>query len=120
MYVLTEISEINEILNEYEGNQARLWMFDISHMKFALKIYSDEKEDVIYLVMSGCKYIKGSFYLYNPKFLITQSFDVGIDETIYKIIDKNSDFELISTTGVALAKGLELEFGDSFENFLKE
>ncbi len=119
MNLSTKIDEINNILNDYEGNQARIWLFDITHTKLAVKIFSNQRKDIIYLVMSGCKYIKGSFSLNNPKFFISQYFDSKTLETTSKIIDKNSDFELNSTAGIALAKGLESEFGDSFENFLK-
>lgn len=120
MNILTEVKEINEILNEYRGNQARVWMFDITHVKLAIKIYSNQKGDVIYLIMSGCKYIKGLFSLCNPDLYIAQYSDDEISQTVLKLIDKNSDFELSSTSGIALAKGMESEFGDSFENFLQE
>ncbi|MDO3426017.1 hypothetical protein QWT87_14040 [Chryseobacterium sp. APV1] len=120
MNISTKIDEINNILNDYTGDQARIWLFDITHTKLAIKINSKQKQDIIYLVMSGCKYLKGAFSLNNPKFFVSQYYDHKALETISKIIDENSDFELSSTTGIALAKGLESEFGDSFEGFLKE
>lgn len=119
MNISTEINEINKVLIEYNGNQARIWLFDISHTKLAIKIYSNQKKNIVYLIMSSCKYIKGSFSLENPKFLVSQDFDKDTLQTIFKVMDQNSDFELISTAGVGLAKGLESEFGDSFEGFLK-
>jgi len=119
MEITSEIDEINKMLDEYEGDQARIWLFDISHVKMAIKIYSKQREELLYLVVAGCKYIKGFFCLNNPKFSIVQYFDNEISEMVFKIIDKNSDFELSATSGVAIAKGLESDFGDSFESFLK-
>ncbi|MCE3076306.1 hypothetical protein [Chryseobacterium gwangjuense] len=120
MKISSKIQEINEILVDYEGDEARIWLFDISHTKLGLKIYSNKKEEVIYLVISGCKHIKGSFSVNNPKFIVTESFDSEITETVFKILDKSSDFELVANSGIALAKGLDEEFGNSFEDFLKE
>ncbi|WP_294211275.1 hypothetical protein [uncultured Chryseobacterium sp.] len=120
MKLASEINKINEILSEYDSNKAKIWLFDISHIKIAIKIFSAEDENIIYLVAAGCKYIKGFFSLQNPKFSIIQYFSEENLETEFKIIDVNSDFELIATVGVALAKGIETEFGDSFENFLRE
>lgn len=119
MEITADINRINQILNEYQGDEARIWFFDITHVKLAIRIYSERKEDLLYLVASGCKYIKGSFSMNNPELFVTKYFDDNVSETIFKIVDNKSNFELISTAGIALAKGLESEFGDSFENLLK-
>jgi len=120
MNISTEISKINKILVDYKGEQAKIWLFDISHTKLAIKIFSNDKEDIIYLIMSGCKYIRGRFSLKNPKFIVNKNFDDGTLETKIELVDENSDFKLISTAGIALAKGLEQEFGTSFENFISD
>lgn len=120
MEIVTDINRINQILTEYQGDKAKIWMFDISHIRLAIKIYSKRKDDVLFLVMMGCKYIKGNFKLDNPKLSVKKDFDTETSEVIFKIIDEVRDFELISTGGVALAKGIEAEFGDSFERFLLE
>ncbi|MFC7346920.1 hypothetical protein ACFQO9_09355 [Chryseobacterium zhengzhouense] len=41
-------------------------------------------------------------------------------EHVYRLLDLNADFKLEGLSGIALAKGLESEFGDSFEDFLKK
>ena len=120
MNITTSISEINKILIDYRGEQAKIWMFDISHTKLAIKVYSKENQEIIYLIILGCKYLKGFFSLNNPKFYVIQYYNIKTSETILKLMDENSDFELNSTAGIALAKGLEQEFGDSFENFLMD
>lgn len=119
MKITSEIDKINKMLQN-SGEYAKIWLFDTSHVKMAIKIYSKQSEELFYLVAAGCKHIKGSFYLHNPKFSIIQYFDDESLETVFKIIDDNSDFELKATAGVALAKGVDSEFGDSFEDFLKE
>jgi hypothetical protein len=118
MEIITEVKKINEIINDYKGTKANIWLFDISHIKLAMKIYSNEKEETLYLVLAGCKYIKGSFSLNNPDLFVSENFDDKTSEVIFKVTDNNSDFELTSSSGVALAKGIESEFGNSFENFL--
>lgn len=119
MEITSDIDRINQILNEYQGDQARIWFFDITHIKLAIRIYTERKDDLLYLVVSGCKYIKGAFSMNSPELFVTKYFDDNISEILFKIVDNKSNFELISTAGIALAKGLESEFGDSFENLLK-
>ncbi|MCX8525688.1 hypothetical protein OF897_17370 [Chryseobacterium formosus] len=120
MEITSEIITINKILNEYKSDQARIWMFDITHVKIAIKIYSKQSEEILYFVAAGCKHIKGFFSLCNPKLSVTQSFDNENSEILFKITDENSDFELTSTSGIALAKGLDIEFGDSFDDFIQD
>ena len=120
MEITTDINRVNQILTEYQGDKAKVWLFDISHIRLAIKIYSKRKDEVLFLLIIGCKYIKRTFMLDNPKLSVKKDFDTEASEVIFKIIDDIRDFELISTGGVALDKGIELEFGDSFEGFLLE
>jgi hypothetical protein len=120
MKITSEIDNINKMLNDYNGDQAKVWLFDISHAKMAIRIYSQQKNKLLYLVVAGCKYMKGPFSLFYPKLSVNQYFDNTVSEMVFKIVDRNSDFELSATSGIALAEGLESEFGDSFEDFLKK
>ncbi len=74
---------------------------------------------VIYLVMGSCLYIKGNFSWKNPDLLMSMAFNIEHSENEYKIRDHKAGFELTGNSGIVLAKGLETEFGDSFEDFLK-
>ncbi|OCA73418.1 hypothetical protein [Chryseobacterium arthrosphaerae] len=119
MEIVTDLDTINEILRKADYDQAGIWLFDITHRKLAIKLYSNENEDVIYLVMGSCLYIKGNFSWKNPDLLVSMVFNIEHSENEYKIRDHKADFELIGNSRIALAKGLETEFGDSFEGFLK-
>lgn len=55
----------------------------------------------------------------NPDLLVSMVFNIEHSENEYKIRDHKADFELTGNSGIALARGLETEFGDSFEDFLK-
>lgn len=61
MEIVTDLDTINEILRKADYDQAGIWLFDIPHRKLAIKLYSNENEDVIYLVMGSCLYVKGNF-----------------------------------------------------------
>ncbi|KFF07964.1 hypothetical protein [Chryseobacterium luteum] len=85
----------------------------------AIKISIKENNKIAYLILANCHYIKGSFSIDNPTFSVSQYFNEISLENMYRIIDENNNFELISG-GIALAQGMESEFGENFENFLKK
>jgi hypothetical protein len=120
MKITTNIDEINKILNEYNHEKARIWLFDIAHVRLAMKIYSNRNDEVMYLVLINCEYMGGPFSFNNPELCVNQFFDHNTSVTKFKVMDKKTDFKLISTGGITLAIGQEFEFGDSFEGFLKE
>ena len=109
---------MNEILNEHNNEKARIWLFDITHIKLAIRIYSSKSDEVIYLVMVGCEYIRGFFNLTNPRLSVSQYINDENSDIMFKVIDNKTDFELIATGGITLAKGNESEFGNSLEKFL--
>ena len=119
MEIVTDLNQINGILKGFEGNKAQFWLYDITHKKIAIRITVNNRDNVIYLVMSSCQYIRGIFSWNNPNFHIDKYYDEKKMENIYRLKDVNVDFQLEGTSGVVLAKGLESEFGDSFESFLK-
>jgi hypothetical protein len=119
MEIVTDLNKINEILSNFKGNKAQLWLFDITHKRMAIRISINNKDEVIYLVMASCKYIRGIFSWNNPNFHVDKYYNDEKMENIYRLIDKDIDFQLESSAGIALAKGFEDEFGNSFENFLK-
>lgn len=120
MKITTNLDEINKILNEYKHEKARIWLFDITHVRLAMKIYSNKNDEVIYLVMINCEYMRGPFSFNNPELFVNQIFDDTTSGTKFKVMDKKADFKLISTGGITLTIGQEFEFGSSFENFLNE
>ncbi len=118
MEVLTNLDKINIVLSKYEGDMVKIWLFDMTHTKIALKITSQKDDEIIYLVMGNCQYIKGKFSWKNPQLSVSISFDTEHSENEYIIKDNKANFELTCNSGIALAKGIESEFGNSFDNFL--
>jgi len=120
MEIVTDLDKINDTLSKYKGDMAEIWLFDITHTKIALKITSQKYDEIIYLVMGSCRYIKGNFSWKNPQLSISISFNTEHSENEYKIKDNKANFELTCNGGIALTKGIESEFGNSFDNFLTE
>lgn len=119
MEIITGLNQINETLKDFEGDKAQLWLYDITHKKIAIRISINNGDNVIYLVMASCQYIRGTFSWENPNVYVDKYYDEKKMENIYLLKDINVDFQLEATSGVVLAKGLESEFGDNFEVFLK-
>jgi hypothetical protein len=120
MEIVTDLNKINEILTSFKGDKAQFWLYDITHKRIAIRISINNKDEVVYLIMASCEYIRGIFSWDNPNFYVDKYYDDVKMENIYRLIDKDIDFQLESSAGVVLAKGLEDEFGNSFEHFLKE
>ncbi|MGI9650143.1 hypothetical protein [Chryseobacterium sp. RLHN22] len=122
MEVVTDLNKINQKLKNFKGSKAQFWLFDISHKKIAIRISisNKEDEDVMYLVIASCQYIRGDFSWNNPNIYVDKYYDEKKMEHVYRLLDLNADFKLEGLSGIALAKGLESEFGDSFEDFLKK
>ena len=118
MEITTDIQGINKVLKEFKGEKAQLWLYDITHKKIAIRISINNQDSVVYLIIANCKYIQGVFSWDNPNLSIEQYSDEKKLENVYKLIDYDNDFKLEGTAGVSLAKGLESEFGISFDNFL--
>ncbi|WP_185289627.1 hypothetical protein [Chryseobacterium lactis] len=120
MEIITDLEHINEILREAHYDTARIWLFDITHVKLAVKLYSYKNENVMYLILPGCQYMKGPFTLKFPQLSVKRHINKETSEVTFTVVEANADFQLVSTGGIILAMGEELEFGDSFEGFLKK
>ncbi|MPT32387.1 MAG: hypothetical protein E2600_12130 [Chryseobacterium sp.] len=118
MKIVTDLNRINWILEDFKGDKAQLWLYDITHKKIAIRLSIKDKDDVIYLIISSCEYIRGVFSWDNPSFYVDKYKNEKKNENIYRLMDINIDFLLEGKSGIALAKGFESDFGISFENFL--
>ncbi|MEL7003983.1 MAG: hypothetical protein AAFN93_14775 [Bacteroidota bacterium] len=116
MKTYTNLSESNELLSNYIGATAQIYVFSITHKRLAIRLKLPKKDEVLYLVAVGCKRINGDFYWKDANLSIVELISDGEDTT--KIIDNSGDFELISLGGFSILQGREEEFGTSFDNFI--
>jgi hypothetical protein len=114
MKILKEINAANSLLKHYQGASFQIYLFDTSLWRLAIQLRIPQQPEVLYVVGVGCQHITGNFYYHNAYLEIIQ-----LPETAQTIIaDKQAGFTLVTTGGLALAQGLDSEFGDSFDNFL--
>lgn len=119
MKIITNLKDANILLRSYVGATCQVCIFSISLKRMALKLILPNVSEVVYIVAISCESIKGRFSFTNADLSITSKVDKETQETLTTIIDKQGNFELITSGGFSLAKGLEIEFGTSFEKFLK-
>ena len=118
MRIITDLTEANNLLKSLTDFNAQIWMFHISHKKIAIRFSTKKVEElVVYLVVVSCDYMTGPFSWNKANIFISKKLDEN-SELRYKIVDKDSKFELISSGGFSIAQGLESEFGKSFDDFL--
>ncbi|WP_185249179.1 hypothetical protein [Chryseobacterium bernardetii] len=117
MEIITNVQQINESLKALNIVRAQIWLFDISHKRLAIRLSFNENDKIAYIIMINCEYIQGFFSVDNPTFSVSQFLNNVSLENMYKMIDEDNNFELISG-GIVLVIGEESKFGDDFENFL--
>ncbi len=118
MNTITNITEANILLEEYIGAKAQIWIFQVTHKRLLLKLSLSNLDKVVYIVAVTCEHMTGPFSWKNANVKVTLSTDRNTSENVTKISDAGNKFELITSGGFALAYGKDIEFGDSFENFI--
>lgn len=114
MKTFTEIDECNEILNDFNKANGQIWLFDVTHKRLVIRlwIWSEQEHKVqneIFIAALGCEHFHGPFHWKNASMRIVKESDEEFMEPRYRVIDKNSDFELIANGGVGLLDSLDIE-----------
>ncbi|MFC1223740.1 hypothetical protein ACFE6N_08020 [Pedobacter sp. BG31] len=120
MKIITDIKEANILLQSYTGGTLQIAFYSESLKRIAIRISLPAVKEIIYFVGVGCESISGNFRILNVNLSIAQKIDESTKENILKIRDKLSGFELSTSRSFSLAQGLESEFGDFFDHFIKE
>lgn len=120
MEILSEIGINNKLLNKYKGGKLKIALYDESLKRMALRLESNNYEEVIYIIGIGCERIVGNFECSNVQCNIKISTINLNGENLYEFCDKLSDFKILASSGFTLAKGLNSEFGSNFESFLRK
>lgn len=120
MKIISDLKEANALLQLYSGATLQVYLFTGSLKRLILKLILPENSEVVYLIGVGCDRISGKFNWNNANLSITIYVSKETNETLTKIVDEIAGFELVTTGGFSLVKGLEKEFGTSFEDFIKD
>jgi len=117
MNTITDINEANALLAQYNGAEAQVWRFHVTHKRLLLRLSLPSIEKVVYLVGVSCENINGPFSWKNAHIGIARKVDKKFSETITKITDAKAGFELITSGGFALAYSSDVEFETFFGDF---
>lgn len=120
MKIITDVTEANNLLHSYIGAILQIAFYSESLKRIAIRICLPDVNEVVYLVGVGCESISGRFSFSNIHLSIVMTVDDEMKETLTKISDITSGFQLVTTGGFSLAQGYESEFGESFDDFLKD
>lgn len=107
----------DEALEQWRGAQAKLWMFHVTHNRFALMLFRPDEPEVLYIVAIGCKRIAGQFSWKQSNVSIVPGSSGESGEPVCRILDKQAGFELLCSSAT-LVRGPATELDKSFENFL--
>jgi hypothetical protein len=112
MKTFTDIDECNKILGDFIGANAQIWQFHITHKRLIIRMWwwsvdEHKVKNEMFIAALGCQHIVGAFQWGNADVSITKEINSEFSEPIYRIKDKNSDFELIADAGVGLMDSIE-------------
>jgi hypothetical protein len=118
MKIITDINEANNLLQSYIGADAQVAFYSESLRRISIRIWLNRVDEVIYLVGVGCLSMNGLFSFSDANLFIVKEEDENTNESITKISDRTSGFELNTNGGFSMVQGLLSEFGHSFDNFI--
>jgi hypothetical protein len=119
MKIVTDLNEINQLLESYNGANCQIVMYNNSLKRMAIRFKLPNQTPILYLVGIGCDYIEGNFEWKNAVVKLVNKNKLKNNDSVFEIRDELNNFRLITSGGVTLACGLEEEFGSSFDNFIQ-
>jgi hypothetical protein len=96
MKKVIEQKDFKEVLEQFKGANAQIWLFDISHKRLALRLSLTNVNDVAYIVAIRCDHIVAPFSWKNADLSIITEIDKETMQPIFRVIDKEAGFQLIS------------------------
>ncbi|ASZ12844.1 hypothetical protein KTO58_10185 [Chitinophaga pendula] len=119
MNIVTELNEINELLNSYAGAKFQIKGYTDSLQKIVIRLAVPDRKEVLYMVAVGCRSVSGLFSFSGADIEVSKELAENKLDVLITVKDKSGNFLLQADAGLGLAKGLESEFGDIFGDFLK-
>jgi hypothetical protein len=118
MRTFTEIDECNKILNSFINANGQIWLFHVTHKRLVIRLwfwseYEHKVQNEIFIAVLGCEHIRGAFNWKNVNMSIVKEVDAEFLEPRYRLIDKNSDFELIADAGIGLLDSMDSDIVDN-------
>ena len=117
MIHIEKVEEINKELRKFNGAFAQIWLFNVTHKRLVVKLYFRDSDNVLFIISASSNHIISNFSWINAKLSLTKCVGDDSYDNLYILKDDNSDFQLNSSGGIFLIKGLEAEFVSTFENF---
>lgn len=111
METINDYQKCNEILANYKGAKAKIWTYDKIHGRLIIRLWRYDKvnskvQDEIFISALSCEYISGNFIWDNINLKIIKESDKDVKDNLYKLVDLNNQFTLISTGGIGIIKDI--------------
>jgi len=119
MKTIIEPKKHELVLAQWQGAQAKVWLFHVSHNRMAISLYRKGEHDAIYVIAVACERISGPFCWNQAKVIITDEPPNQWGEVRRRIVDSQAGFELLCSD-VVIARGPASVPDDPFDKFLAE
>ncbi|MCX6317925.1 MAG: hypothetical protein NTW29_11585 [Bacteroidetes bacterium] len=118
MLIITDVLEANKLLKSLEGADFSIALYSETLKRIAIRLKLVNTQEVVYIIGIGCQSMYGKFSFRNSVLQIVTEKMTSDEESVIRIFDILSGFELVVDGGFTIAIGMEAEFGDSFDNFI--
>lgn len=106
----------DSVLAQWRGADAKLWMYHVTHKRFALMLSRPNEPEVLYIVAVACERINGPFSWRQANITVVPSSNDESGEPVCRVVDKEAGFEIVCSSAT-LVRGPATDLDETFENF---
>jgi hypothetical protein len=117
MKTLVDQPQQESVLAQWRGALARIWIFDVSLRRMAIRIYRPHEAEVIYVTAVGCRHIIGPFTWKDADISIVGASTPQDPGGNCRVFDQKAGFELLCGDA-RVVRGPATDFDKTFDNFL--
>jgi hypothetical protein len=82
---------VESTLTEWKGGAAKVWMFDLTFNRLAIRVLKDSQSEILYVAGVGCRFMNGPFSWDEVDLVCTRAAN---RKPAWSILDRANGFEL--------------------------
>ena len=119
MKTIIDPKDQESVLAQWQGAQAKIWLFHVTHNRLAISLFRKGEHEVIYVVAVACEHISGPFSWDKANLAVITEPANQWGEVRRRVVDKQAGFELLCSD-VVIVRGHGSVPDDPFDNFIGE
>ena len=104
MKQIIQSKDVRSTLTEWKGGEAKVWIFDLTFNRLAIRVLKRRQSEILYVTGVGCRFINGPFSWKKVDLVCTRD---AKRKPAWAILDRANGFEL-RCESVALMRSDEI------------